>query len=200
MSGEYLVSLAGWYFLPGLVTNWGQTIYYGLTIRAGAPQPQPGTPLFNTHRRNIFTLVIVGYLLFSIYQTDWQIRRDSDFYADLGIPYNADEKTVSRLLRRILAQAHPDKASPAQRAQAEQVFINVKTAYDTLVDPVKRFAYDRFGAEMLAWKNCKTIQDYVLQGAQNSCVALLSTLVIMFIAQTFGQMSYGKYVGALMRR
>jgi hypothetical protein len=197
MSGEYVFSLAGWYFLPGLVTNWGQTFYYGVTIRAGEPRPQPGTPLFNKHRRNIFTLVIVSYLLFNIYQTDWQIRREGDLYNDFGLPPNADEKTTSRLLRRVLAAAHPDKAAPSQRQQAEQVFINVKTAYDTLVDPVKRFAYDRFGMEMLQWKNCKTMQDYVLQGAQNSCVAFLSTLVVMLAAQAFGQMSYGKYVGTL---
>jgi hypothetical protein len=193
MSGEYLFSLGGWYFLPGLATNWGQTFYYGLTIRAGSPRPQPGTVLFNTHRRNIFTLVIVAYLLFNIYQTDWQIRRDGDFFADLGIPHDADEKTVSRLLRRVLAQAHPDKAAASQRDQAEQRFIHVKLAYDTLVDPVKRFAYERFGSEMLTWKNCTKLQDYVLQGAQNTLVTLLSTLVIMLIAQTFGQMSYGKY-------
>jgi hypothetical protein len=194
MGTEYLLSLGAWAFVPNLVTNWGQSIYYGITIRAGEPHPQPGTPLFQRHRRNIFTLVIVAYLLFTIYQVDWQIRREGDFYSLLDIAFNADEKTISRQLRKQLALAHPDKAPPSQREHAEQVFIRVKVAYDTLSDPVKRFAYERFGPDMLNWKQCKTLQDYVMQGAQNSGVAVLSALVVILIAQAFGQMQYGKYV------
>ncbi|KIW01771.1 uncharacterized protein PV09_06943 [Verruconis gallopava] len=193
MSGEYLASLAGWYFLPGLVTNWAQTIYYSITIRAGEPHPQPGTPVFNRHRRNVFTLVIVSYLLFTIYQTDWQLRQVGDFYSDLALPRHADEKTLQRLLRRALALAHPDKYGPSQQESAALAFGRVKEAYDTLTDPVRRFAYERFGPDMLAWKNCKTTRDFVMQGAQSSCVTMLSTLVVMLIAQTFGQMQHGKY-------
>lgn len=197
MSGEYLVSLAGWYFLPNLVTGWFQSFYYGITIRAGDPHPAPGTPRFNTHRRYIYSLVIVVYLLFNVYQTDWQIRREGDFYADLGLPYDADEKAIGRLLRRVLATAHPDKVAPAGREIAEARFIHVKRAYDTLVDPVKRFAYERIGPEMLEWKGCKTVGDYVRQGATNSGITLVTALVAMVVAQTFGQMSHGKYVRSL---
>jgi hypothetical protein len=200
MATEYLMSLGGWAFLPGLATNWLHSFYYGVTIRAGEPHPQPGTPLFQKHRRNIFTLVIAAYLLFTVYQTDWQIQRDGDFYNLLNVPFDADEKAISRNLRRQLALAHPDKVPAGQREQAEQLFIQVKVAYDTLSDPVKRFAYERFGPDMLQWKTCKTLQDYVWQGAQNSCVTLLSTLVVILIAQTFGQMSYGKYVRASIYR
>ena len=196
MATEYLLSLGGWAFLPNLVTGWAQSFYYGITIRAGEPHPQPGTPLFQKHRRNIFTLVIVGYLLFTIYQTDWQIQRESDFYTLLDIAFDADEKTISRQLRKQLALAHPDKAPASQRDFAEAKFIRVKIAYDTLSDPVKRFAYDRFGPDMLNWKTCKTMQDYVVRGAQNSGVAVLSALVVILIAQAFGQMQYGKYVSS----
>lgn len=69
-------------------------------------------------------------------------------------------------------------------------------AYDTLSDPVKRFAYERLGPEVLEWKGCKNIWDYVAQGAQNSVVTSISTLVVIFVAQAFGQMGYGKYVSA----
>lgn len=193
MAAEYVMSLGGWAFLPNLVTNWTQQTYYSITIRAGDPHPAPGTPLYQKHRRNIFTLVIASYLLFTIYQTDWQIQRESDFYNLMGVPFDADEKTIAKQLRRQLALNHPDKVAAAEREWAEQVFIQVRVAHDTLTDPVKRFAYERFGPDMLQWKNCKSMQDYIWQGAQNSGVAILSALVVILIAQAFGQMGHGSY-------
>lgn len=55
---------------------------------------------------------------------------------------------------------------PAALAAAEKHFVVLKQAQDTLTDPVKRFAYERFGAEVLTWQHCKTIRDYLLRGAQ----------------------------------
>ena len=44
---------------------------------------------------------------------------------------------------------HPDKVSAADRPAAEARFVHLKIARDVLTDPVKRFAYDRFGPDIL---------------------------------------------------
>ncbi len=52
----------------------------------------------------------------------------------------------------------------------EGVYIQLKLARDTLVDPAKRFAYDRFGPEILQWRQCKTVRDFVITGVQRTTV------------------------------
>jgi len=193
MSTNYLLSLAGWYFLPNLATGWLQSFYYRVSLRAGEPAPQPGSPQFMKHRRNIYFIVIVAYLLYSIYEADWQLQRESDFYRDLAVPIDVDERTLKSQLRRLLAQTHPDKYAPEYRPAAEQAFIRIRKAHDTLADPVKRFAYDRFGPDTLQWQNCKTIQDYVLHGVQNSAVLYLGMLIMMVMTQVLGMMPHGRY-------
>ena len=43
---------------------------------------------------------------------------------------------------------HPDRSSdPAH----EDVFIHLRRAYETLSNPASRFAYDRFGPDILTW-------------------------------------------------
>jgi hypothetical protein len=101
MSSNYLLSLAGWYFLPNFVTNWAQTIYYRLTLRAGDPAPQTGTPQFIRHRKIIYCSVIGAYLLYCLYEADWKLQQDGTFYQDLGVQIDVGEKTLQKTLRRM---------------------------------------------------------------------------------------------------
>lgn len=84
-----------------LVTGWIQTIYYGITIRAGDPKPQPGTPRYVKHRRRIHIAVIAIYLLYTIYEADYSLRQEGDFYQDLDLPVDADEKKIKARFRRL---------------------------------------------------------------------------------------------------
>jgi DnaJ-class molecular chaperone len=43
---------------------------------------------------------------------------------------------------------HPDRSSDPRD---EQIFIVLRRAYETLSDPTKRFAFDRFGPDILTW-------------------------------------------------
>lgn len=56
---------------------------------------------------------------------------------------DADEKALKAAYRKLAMQFHPDR-NPGDAA-AEQKFKDVSEAYDTLKDPQKRAAYDRFG-------------------------------------------------------
>jgi hypothetical protein len=84
-----------------LVTGWVQSFYYRLTIRAGDPIPQPGHPRFERHKRNIFVLVIISYLLYTIYEVDWELQRRGDFYRDLGVAVDTDEKWIQSKFRKL---------------------------------------------------------------------------------------------------
>ncbi|KAL9132205.1 MAG: hypothetical protein Q9217_000009 [Psora testacea] len=152
-----------------LVTGWIQAIYYGITIRAGDPKPQPGTPRYQKHRGRIHTTVIIAYLLYTIYEADFWLRQEGDFYQILGVSHDSDEKKIKSRFRRLAALYHPDKLvtdSASDILAAETHFVSLKQAQDTLSDPIKRFAYERFGPDMLKWQHCSSIGDYLSRGLQ----------------------------------
>ena len=67
----------------------------------------------------------------------------ADFYETLGIGRTADEKELKSAFRKLAMQFHPDR-NPGDSA-CEQKFKEINEAYETLKDPQKRAAYDRFG-------------------------------------------------------
>ena len=84
-----------------LVTGYAQTILYTIFIRAGDPKPQPGSPRFIRDRKRIHVAVILIYLLYTVYEADWQLRRAGDFYSLLGVAHDAGEKGINSKFRRL---------------------------------------------------------------------------------------------------
>ena len=141
--------------------------------------------------------VIIIYLLYTLYEADYTIRQRGDFYQDLGLSPGAEEKQIKSKFRRLAALQHPDKVptdDPIRHAAAESNFVNLKTAQDTLSDPVKRFAYERFGPDVLKWQHCKTIRDYLVTGIQTSSLPLYagSTLTLALLSLT-NYLQWGRF-------
>ncbi|KAL5350176.1 hypothetical protein ACLOAV_005213 [Pseudogymnoascus australis] len=186
-----LLSLAGWAFLPNLVTNAIQSVWYGITIRAGDPKPQPRSPLHTKHRQRIHIAVITTYLLYTIYEAHYTIRQASDYYQDLGISHSASDREIKSRFRRLAALYHPDKV--AQSATSTEFFRHLKTAQDTLLNPSARFAYDRFGPSIAGWANSSSIRDYLTVGALEILQYYGAGAVIMYILGLTGHLQFGVY-------
>ncbi|KXT00292.1 hypothetical protein AC578_6473 [Pseudocercospora eumusae] len=193
MASNQLLSLAGWYFLPNLVTSYLQPALYTIFIRAGDPKPQPGTARFNRDRRNLRVAVIVAYLLYTIYEADYQLQLAGDFYRLLGLTPNATEREVQSKFRRLTVQFHPDKASGPDKAQIERIYVQLQIARDTLVDPARRFAYDRFGPDILRWQNCKLIRDYIFYGLQVTLVYYVASAAALVGLGVLGYLHQGVF-------
>jgi DnaJ-class molecular chaperone len=72
-------------------------------------------------------------------------------YEILGVEKNADDTTIKKAYHKLVMKHHPDK-NPGDKA-AEEKFKQINNAFDTLKDPQKRAAYDRFGDAAFAQGN-----------------------------------------------
>ncbi len=66
-----------------------------------------------------------------------------DYYEVLGVSRNASTDDLKKAYRKLAVKFHPDK-NPGDKS-AEEKFKELGEAYDILMDPDKRAAYDRMG-------------------------------------------------------
>ncbi len=66
-----------------------------------------------------------------------------DYYEVLGVRRDCDDKALKSAFRKLAMKYHPDRN--ADDGDAEVRFKEVNEAYETLRDPQRRAAYDRFG-------------------------------------------------------
>ena len=90
---------------------------------------------------------------------------------------------------------HPDKVSNFQdQGASEAFFVHLKLAQDTLISPTKRFAYDRFGPDMLQWQHCSSVRDFLLAGLQAFVPLYVGPAVFMILLGVAGYLQWGRFV------
>src|SRR5512142_2981227 len=70
-----------------------------------------------------------------------------DYYQVLGVPRDADTKTIKDAFRRLARRYHPDVST---EPDAERRFKEIAEAYGVLSDPARRASYDAQGSAGLA--------------------------------------------------
>ncbi|CAG8745839.1 5705_t:CDS:2, partial [Dentiscutata erythropus] len=182
------INFLGWIILPQLVTNWIQRIYYKIFYYAGANIPRPGQLKYAIHRRRIFVIVVLSYLIYTIADVIYSIK--PNYYDELKISQDFTIKEIKANFRKLQLEYHPDKN---QEEGAQEIFIWLRVAYDTLTDPVKRFAYDRFGPEINNWNNCITLRDYFVNGLTSFVGFYIGTGLVLFILNVLGKGQFGRF-------
>ncbi|KAI8978325.1 hypothetical protein BD414DRAFT_516950 [Trametes punicea] len=181
-----------WYYLPGVATGQLLSLFYKAYSRIlGRPPPAPGTPTYVFHHRMTYLLFSIVYLLCNLY--DASVTMDPNYYELLGLPPTADEGMLKTAFRQFARRYHPDRVG----AQGEQMFIEVRDAYDSLKSPVKRFAYERFGPEALSWSQCTTLREYVHHGllqASGFYIVSLCSLIFFSFLNPSSPVSYWRYL------
>ncbi|KAL4917095.1 hypothetical protein BDW62DRAFT_211452 [Aspergillus aurantiobrunneus] len=161
----FILSLIGWYTLPKYATNVVLYVYYGITIRAGDPKPQPGSPRYARDRRRVFIAIVTAYLLYNLFEVYSKIHNEGSFYEVLGVSPLSDERTIKARFRRLAAQHHPDKLGAGS---SSDLFVYLKQAQDTLTNPVKRYAYDMWGPKISELGNIDTTNGYFVAGLMST--------------------------------
>ncbi|KAF2128007.1 hypothetical protein P153DRAFT_432422 [Dothidotthia symphoricarpi CBS 119687] len=196
--GPFLV----WQFLIPLAAGWTQTVLYSIFIRAGSPKPQPGSQRFISHRRAILIAIYAAYFLFTIYEVDFNLQRSGNAYNLLGVPIDVDESGLNSRFRRLTIKYHPDKVGAGvDRELANNYYVHLKQARDVILDPVKRFAYDRFGSEIFGrCQTCLTVKEYVDNALVTTATNYGAIFVFLIGANALGFLkdgSYWRYLGLL---
>ncbi|KAI9643977.1 hypothetical protein NHQ30_007329 [Ciborinia camelliae] len=90
---------------------------------------------------------------------------------------------------------HPDKVSSSERTPEQtELFINLKQAYEVLSDPVKRFAYERFGPKVGDWPSkISSMKDHAIHGFYIAVPWYMGVAIFNFFQDISGYMKRGKY-------
>ncbi|KAG6832084.1 hypothetical protein H0H87_002912 [Tephrocybe sp. NHM501043] len=152
-----LLSLAGWSIVPDFATK-----HLLSTLHRFGIFPVPQTQMMYRKQYALtFAFVVLGYLSYNL--IDSARSMPSNFYQILSVDPHVDEQGLKAAFRQFAKKNHPDR--PGVGRDGEEFFIMVRDVYEALKNPVVRFAYDRFGPDVLLWsKTCTTTREYIKRG------------------------------------
>lgn len=122
-----IFSLLGWSYVPDFIT--------GTLLRWARPYLR--TPVTPMHYRITFALVVLSYLTYNFFEAS--LSTPPNFYELLEISPTADEGKIKAAFRAFARKHHPDRVA----SQSADLFLLGREGYEALIEPNKRWAYDR---------------------------------------------------------
>ena len=118
------------------------------------------------------------------------------------MPIDVDESGLNSRFRRLTVRYHPDKVGPnIDRDKANDYYVHLKHARDIILDPVKRYAYDRFGPDIFGQcQNCLTVKEFTDSALLTTGTTYGALLIVLIGANALGFLtdgSYWRYLGLL---
>ncbi|KAG1739109.1 DnaJ-domain-containing protein [Suillus paluster] len=179
-----LFRIVGWSYLPDFATKQALRVIHHTSFSIFHwPPPDPRTPAYALHYRLTFAAVVLCYLIYNFLDASGSIA--NNFYELLGIYPNSTDATLKMAFRGFARKYHPDRVGPS----GEALFIEVRDAFEALKDPVVRFAYDRFGPDVLKWKECTTMREYLRRGLLSSSLYHIMTGAGLILFSAIGKPS-----------
>ncbi|CED84560.1 Molecular chaperone (DnaJ superfamily) [Phaffia rhodozyma] len=131
--------------------------------------------------RRIHIAFVSLYIAYTLLSSHLRLSSAGNFYQILGLdrssfsPERQGEEGVERVLkdgwRAWAKKNHPDRVRDTLfggREEIEQRFVEGRRAFDGLSDEGKRWAYDRFGEQVMNWKGLVTQREYLFRGLMGS--------------------------------
>jgi curved DNA-binding protein CbpA len=140
--------------------------------------------------------IYIAYFLFIIYEVDYHMQLSSTAYSDLGVPISASESDIQSRFRKLTVRYHPDKIAGrgVDTNKATEFYVHLKHMRDIVLDPAKRFAYDRFGPDVLSkCSNCLTIKEYTWHALSVTLVTYGALGAFLLGANALGFLKDGAY-------
>jgi len=151
MLPTYLLQLVLWQVIPPVLTG---VIVRGLHTVFGPPPA--GSRTAARQYQLIYTLIMVGYLGYTFVQAATSVPKN--WFQLLGADVGVEREGLQKAFRRFAVKYHPDRAGKG----GEDLFVRVRAGYEALQVPAKRFAYERFGDDMIAWATENPIETLVI--------------------------------------
>ncbi|KAF8911627.1 hypothetical protein CPB84DRAFT_1958011 [Gymnopilus junonius] len=188
------LSLFGWTIIPDFASKQLLNfVYHKSPIRIVAV-PQLGSLQHRKHYATAFAFVIFTYLTYTLIQSARSMP--PNFYQILGVPPNVDDNGLKLAFRAFAKRYHPDK--PGVGKDGEALFMYVRDAFEALKDPPVRFAYDRFGPDVVGWhQHCKTTREFLRRGLMVSSGYHIVTGIVLLFWSAIGRpssVSFWRYV------
>jgi curved DNA-binding protein CbpA len=135
------------------------------------------------------------YLVYTLAQALYDIKLAGDFYTFLGVSPGSPEREIKAKFRRLAAIFHPDKVRENNLDIPEDAFVQLRLAQDTLLDPAKKFAYERFGPGVVrtVQPGLKTTTDYVYLGLRSKMPEYAGNLVMLVLLNYVWLSRWGQF-------
>ncbi|EEB94971.1 hypothetical protein MPER_06132, partial [Moniliophthora perniciosa FA553] len=160
-----LKNFIGWSVVPDFATKNGLYMFHQYVFpRLGLKVPPTNSPTYREHYRYAYAIVVLGYLFYTL--VDGARSMEYNFYEILSVPPDADENGLKVAFRNFARKYHPDR--PGVGNAGAELFMKVRDAFEALKNPTVRFAYDRFGPDVLQWTKLSTTREYMRHGLLQS--------------------------------